>query len=79
MTAALLLLGAQVAAAVTAIAGLIARHGWRRRSSFEATVARTLPTARTLVPHRGSLGVVAARAVDLDTPAAPRRLADWEA
>jgi hypothetical protein len=63
-----------------AVLALIA--GWRayqRRIAFTATVEREHPELRHLQPDHDQLGLVAARAVDVHTPAAPRELHGWEA
>lgn len=79
MTAAMVLLGMQAAALVLGLALLASRPGARRRRSFDATIARHHPElVRTVRPHTGDLGRVAATAVDLYTPGAPRQLGSWE-
>lgn len=73
--AVLVLLQLAIAAVVLAIVAGWRRH--QRRSSFDSTIARVHPElARGLPVHVGELGPVAARAIDLDTPGAPRQLGD---
>lgn len=64
-----------------ALAALLVFAGWRahqRRIAFDRTVAREHPELRHLQPEHDQLGLVAARAVDVRTPGAPRELGGWE-
>lgn len=67
--------------ALPAIAAVVAAVSWprRRRLDFAATIRRHHPElGAALDVDEGPVGAVAAQAVDLPTPGAPRELRGWE-
>jgi hypothetical protein len=73
----LAILAAQALAAALVLLVLVGRHRWRRHVSFDATIARAHPELPALPVHH-DLAQVAAQAINVHTPPAPRVLGGWE-